>query len=281
MKKIVSLLVVFSVLSVALCACGGEKTEDREIVAPKQFISADAERVLSLGFASGSGTKDINTKEYAEGFAKAYNAATEFLPYGTDLNSNGAFVLIVKADDAASIFLVTRVGEEMFNVSVSGAAADGGNYKFRIKNSELEKYIDEELMTVKNFDVTCTVKFVLGAGTPADDGTAREDDETLFETEVTANASETEMPKVLAAVLAALEKSGAPDFTQNKNSGFPSKIAGYGEDVRTGEGQAERYFWKYYLGDEALAAGGAATKSYSNGDVITVKYTATTIGGES
>ena len=281
MKKIVSLLVVFSVLSVALCACGGEKTEDREIVAPKQFISADAERVVSLGFAYGSGTKDINTKEYAEGFAKAYNAATEFLPYGSDMNPNGSFVLVVSSGDASSTFLVTRVGEEMFNVSVNGAAADGGNYKFRIKNDELEKFIDEELMVVKNVDVACTVKFVLGAGTPAEDGTARGADETVYEGKVTTNVSEASMPTVLSAVLSVLTQSGAPDHAINSKSGFPSEIAGCREVINPGDGTVERFFWKYYLGDEDLGTSGAAAKTYSDGDVITVVYTASTVGGES
>lgn len=280
MKKIVSLLVVFSVLCAALCACGGNMDEP-EINVPDKFIQADVSGAVSLNVATGSVPKNIDTKEYAEGFAAAYNAATEFLPYGTDLNSNGAFVLIVKADDAASIFLVTRVADGMFNVSVDGAAADGGNYKFRIKNDELEKFIDEELMVVKNVDVACTVKFVLGAGTPAEDGTARGADETVYEGKVTTNVSEASMPTVLSAVLSVLTQSGAPDHAIDSKSGFPSEIAGCREVINPGDGTVERFFWKYYLGDEDLGTSGAAAKTYSNGDVITVVYTASTVGGES
>ncbi len=280
MKKIISLLIVVSVLCAALVACGGN-TDGQKINAPDEFIPADAEHASSLDAASGSVPKDVNTKEYAAGFAKAYNAMTEFLPYGADMNANGSFILVITEGEATSLFLVTRVADGMFNVSVNGAAADGGNYKFRIKNDELEKYIADELMTVKTVDVSCTVKFVLGAGTPDEDGNAREADETLFETEVKVGAPENEMPKVLSAIIAALSQSGAPEHRMNERSGFPSEIAGYGETVKAGEGAAERYFWKYYLGDGALEAGGAATKTYADGDVITLIYTASAIGGNS
>ena len=277
MKKIISLILLVSVLTAALCACGAKEDESETVKAPDAFIQADADNASSLVTTSGDVQKNINTPEYAAGFAKAYNAASEFLPYGIDMEVDHTFILSTSGDEGQSAFFISRVAAGMFNVSVDGVAAGGETYRFRIVNSELEDYIKNEIMAIKNIDVTCHVKFVIGAGTPAEDGSLRTSDETVFECDVTQNAPEDSLPTVLSAVTLALASDGAPDHAISKNSGFPSEIAGLGESVTDADGKVTRYFWKYFVGDAALESGGAAVSTVSNGDTVTVIYTASEV----
>lgn len=273
MKRLASFILVFIFALSALASCG------ESVTAPDRFIEIPEGSAVTLNFASGGAPKKIDTPSLRAKAVEAYNSVTTFGKYDTKADASSSVVLTAASDGGQSVFLISRLGGGRFNVSVNGAAADGGNYKFLVENEALETFYDRELMTINEIDATVSVRFVLAEGTPDENGALRASDETLSERDVTVHALEINMPSVLEAVVKALDE-GDIEFAANEKSGFPKEIAGYGDVVEAGDEGVTHLSWVYELNGESLGAGGAAATDVTDGDVITVRYTSTFVPAE-
>ena len=278
MKKITALILVMIFALTALTACGDEPSI--EVNAPDGFIKIDEESVAMLNAASGAFPKNIDTAECRSAFVEAYNTSSEILPYDVNDSSSHKVVVITTSGEKNAIYLVSRLGNGEFNVSVDGSD-DGVNYKFRIENDALEKVFSDELLTIKELEYTVHVEFVLSEGTPDADGVIRQADEKVGECDVKWKGLETNRPTAAKIVRSALEDGGTGlEYTEEKGQDLPKTVAGYGEDVEVTDTTVERNFWKYILNGEDVGAGGASGAVVSDGDTITAKYVHSSIKKE-
>ena len=264
MKKITAIICLAVLILAAFSSC--EKAPD--------FVPMDADSIETVDWASGN-RKDINKEEYYPLLAEAYNSVTGTGEY-KDGNPEWTVVVSCKEEENLnSLYMISYLGEDTFNVSINGKAGiEEGQTRYSVENPDLAAFAREKLLTVENYSVTVTVKFVISAGIADEDGTVRAEDEILDVSEQVVSGNEIDPPTVSDAELQALV--GGNFATDRKLSGDGKRVGGlngYDEKSVQGDDSVDIYYWDSFLNGEKLPEAAVATTVISDGDEITVMYT--------
>ncbi len=270
MKKIAALICLTALVCAAFASCGK---------AP-EFFAMDEDRVVSLYWETNA-VKDIDKEEYFKGFAEAYNSVTETGCY-EDEDAIYSFIAACAGDDGlpSVLYRVSYIGEDTFNVTIMGNGAPSeDNAKYSVENVKLKEFMDEKFLTVEKVDVKVDVKFVLAAGTPAEDGGARAEDEIIGEVEQTLEGDEADLPTAFDAVMKTLTLSGITDDYKISGDGkMVVSMNGYKNTEGAVDGEVRLYRWRAFLNGEEISNPDLDAVTVSDGDEIAIKYVASKPG---
>jgi|GEM_PF-2120137 len=273
MKKIVTLIVFTALLLTALYSCG-----KAEIPA---FIPIEDGATVHLYWGSGA-SKNIDTEERAALVVEAYNSAAETKEYEEGGKAEWLLVIVCESGEGdTTVYTVSSLGDDRFNVSISGAAApEGEDVKYLVVNEALSKVAVDELLNDRPINVSVHVKIALSAGTPDADGVIREEEEVILESDQTLSGSEANIPTAYSAVVQALMLDGNVDYELYENTSRISSIAGFKEDVTGSDGSVENLHWQLSVNGEVIPTGEALQKTAVDGDEIALTYVLDVIGSE-
>ncbi len=265
MKKLIALIYLTALTLALFASCG--KAPD--------FIPMEKGSIVSVNWAQGGSRKDINNADVFDALADAYNSATETSSFKDD--GHEWSVAVVCGDEKAgiSMYHISYLGDDRFDVSISGKASTAeGNTRYSVVNPELSKLAESEFFTYESVSAKVSVKFVISAGVPDEDGTVRAEDEILNASEQTLTGNEVDLPTVSQAIVQALALEDFADgYEISKDSNFRIiSLGGYEEKMENKADTADLFRWEISLNGEAVDGENAASTAVSDGDEVTVRY---------
>ena len=263
MKKITAIICLAVLMLAAFSSC--EKVPD--------FVPIEKDSIETLNWTSGK-RKDINREEYFVPFADAYNAVTGNGAY-IDREAEWSVIAVCREeDDNNSLYMISYLGEDTFNVSINGkTGSETGDTRYSVVNPDLAAFAREKFLTLEKSTVKASVKFVISAGIPDENGTARAEDEVLNVSEQTLDASELDVPTVSEAVIQAVMVERFTDDVKLSENGLRVKgLSGYKNGVNQDGDEINVCFWNVYLNGEKLSETTVETTPLSDGDEIVVIY---------
>ena len=265
MKKVIALVCLTALILTLFASCG--KAPD--------FIPMEKGSVTSVNWTQGGGRKDINKAEIFDALADAYNSAPETSSFKEDGHEWSVAVVCGDENTGLSIYHISYIGDDKFDVSISGKASPTEeNTRYSVVNPELSKLAEAEFFTYEPVNAKVNVKFVICAGVPDEDGTARSEDEILNESEQTLSGNEVDRPTVSQAIVQALALEDFADgYEISKDSNFRIiSLGGYEEKTENKADTADLFRWEISLNGEAVEGENAASTAVSDGDEVTVRY---------
>ncbi|MBQ7715439.1 MAG: hypothetical protein IJT70_06185 [Clostridia bacterium] len=270
MKKIISLICIAALLCAVVSSCaksGGKKAG---------FVKMNADAVSFASMVTG-GEKDIDSEEYYEKIAKAYNSVTETGDYKTGDGVETIWCINAASQpegETPTIFTLTYVGGDVINVMINGAATKGSNViKYSVVNPELVKLAEDELRGYAAVKVNVNVTFVVAAGVPGADGTPSTEPVTLSTGGHVVTGTDAKRPTAALAVSTALFDDYEEDRFELSSSGDrPIRIEDYEEKYLPHDESVELYRWKISVNGEALDSGEASSFIVEEGDEVTAAF---------
>ena len=245
--------------------------------AAPEFIPMDAESVTVVNWVSAGNRKDIDSEEYYSGIAEAYNSVTETDEY-EDGSEIWSIIVVCQKDgeneNDVSLYHISYIGTDTFDVSVSGAATpEGKDVRYSVVNEKLAEYASANMLTIQSTYTRVKVRFSVDDGIVEEDGTVNEGERVLSESEQTLAGNEFDLPTLSEAVVQALM---VENFTDDYDVAFDdlriNAIAGY-ENITDTEGESARiYRWELFLNGEKVLISEAKNTVVNEGDEIAVRY---------
>ena len=264
MKKIISLICVAALLCAFISSCG--KNGKTEV----SFVKMNAGNIKSANMSTG-GEKDINSEEYYEKIAEAYNSVTEIGEYKTDGSAGTIWIMNVVCEPEGSnptIYTLSYVGSDVINVMINGAASKGSApVKYSVVNPGLVQLAEDELRGYAPVNLNVTVTFAVAEGVP--DAEAA----TLSSGSHVVTGTDAKRPTASLAISTALFDDYPEDKFEMASTGDRLiRLEDFAENYITSDDAVEMYRWKIAVNGEELEIGEAGSYVVEEGDEITATF---------
>ncbi|MBR0303874.1 MAG: hypothetical protein IJQ80_08495 [Clostridia bacterium] len=269
MKKIISLICIAAIICAVASSCAKSGTK-------VAFVRMSAATVTSADMVIG-GEKDIDSKEYYEKIAEAYNSVTETGEYKTGDGAETIWIINAVSTpegENPTVYTLTYVGSDVINVMINGAATKGSNViKYSVVNPELVKLAEEELRGYAPVSVNVTVSFAVAAGVPGADGTPSAEEVPLYEGGHIVTGTDAKRPTASLAISTALYNDFTDDRFELSASGDKLKrLDDLEEKYVPHDESVELYRWKVFVNGDELESEEAASYVVEEGDIISAVY---------